>query len=189
MIIIQQTLVSDDILDKQFACNLEACHGACCVEGDEGAFVEAEERKMLQKVFPKVKPYLTPEGIDALEKQGLWVLNNEGVLKTPLMKNGPCAYTIWENGIALCGIEKAYNDKKISWQKPISCHLYPIRISKVGEYEALNYERWDICKPACKKGKSLGIPVFRFVKTALIRKYGEAYYEALEATYVYKQEE
>lgn len=186
MIIIHQTLVSDDILDEKFACNLNACKGACCVEGDEGAFVDAEERKMLEKVYPKVKPYLTPEGIDAIEKQGLWVTNDEGILKTPLMKNGPCVYTIWDNGIALCGIEKAYLDGKVKWQKPISCHLYPIRISKVGEYDALNYEEWDICKPACKNGKSLGIPVFRFVKSALIRKYGEEYYNALEATYAYR---
>ena len=187
MIVIQQTLVSEDILDKEFVCNLNACMGACCVEGDEGAFVDEDEKKMLKKVYPIVKEYLTKEGIDAIEKQGYWVTNDEGVLKTPLMKDGPCAYTIWEKGIALCGIEKAFLDKKVKWQKPVCCHLYPIRISKVGEFDALNYEKWNICKPACKNGKELGVPIFRFVKTALIRKYGEEYYEALEATYAYKQ--
>ena len=189
MIIIQQTLVSEDILDKEFVCNLNACHGACCVEGDEGAFVDKNERKLLEKVYPAVKPYLTKDGIKAIEQQGYYITNDEGVLKTPLMKNGPCAYTIWEKGIALCGIEKAYNDKKIKWQKPVSCHLYPIRITKVGEFDALNYERWSICKPACKNGKELGVPVFRFVKSALRRKYGKEYYEALEATYEYREKQ
>lgn len=187
MIIIHQTLVSEDILDKAFVCNLNACMGACCVEGDEGAFVEEEEKKMLKKVYPIVKEYLTKDGIDAIEKQGFWVTNDEGVVKTPLMKNGPCAYTIWDKGVALCGIEKAFLDKKVKWQKPVSCHLYPIRIAKVGEFDALNYEKWSICKPACKNGKELGVPIFRFVKTALIRKYGEEYYEALEATYEYRE--
>jgi len=187
MIIIHQTLVSEDILDKEFVCNLSACKGACCVQGDEGAFVEEDEKKMLKKVYPAVKKYLTKDGIDAIEKQGYWVTNDEGVIKTPLMKNGPCAYTIWEKGVALCGIEKAFLDKKVKWQKPVSCHLYPIRITKVGAFDALNYEKWSICKPACKNGKELGVPIFRFVKTALIRKYGEDYYEALEATYQYRE--
>lgn len=186
MIVIQQTLVSDEIFEKLFVCNLNACKGACCVEGDEGAFVDEKEKKQFEKVYPEVKKYLTKEGIKAIEKQGYYITNDEGVLKTPLMKGGPCAYTIYENGIALCGIEKAYRDGKIKWKKPISCHLYPIRISKVGEYDALNYERWNICKPACKNGKELGVPVFRFVKDALIRKYGKSYYEAMEATYEYK---
>lgn len=187
MIIIQQTLVSEEILDKEFVCNLNACHGACCVEGDEGAFVDEDEKKMLKKVYPKVKPYLTKEGIKAIEKQGYYITNDEGILKTPLMNNGPCAYTYFEYGIALCGIEKAFNDKKIKWQKPVSCHLYPIRISKVGDFEALNYERWSICKPACKNGKELGVPIFRFVRSALVRKYGDEFYNALEATYEYRE--
>jgi len=117
MIVIQQTLVSEDILDKEFVCNLNACMGACCVEGDEGAFVDEDEKKMLKKVYPVVKEYLTKEGIDAIEKQGYWVTNDEGVLKTPLMKDGPCAYTIWEKGIALCGIEKAFLDKKVKLEE------------------------------------------------------------------------
>lgn len=189
MIIIQQTLISEDIFEKQFVCDLNACKGACCVEGDEGAFVDPSEKKKLEQVYPAVKPYLTKEGIKAIEKQGYYITNDEGILKTPLMNGGPCAYTIFENGIALCGIEKAYREKKIKWPKPVSCHLYPIRISKVGEFDALNYEKWNICKPACKNGKTLGVPIFRFVKDAIIRKYGKEYYEAMEAAFEYMQNE
>jgi hypothetical protein len=187
MIIIQETLVSDEIMDNDFACNLNACKGACCVEGDEGALLDKDEIPMLRKIYPKVKEYLTPEGIEAIEKQGYYIVNDEGELKTPLIDNGPCAYTYYSEGIALCGIEKAYREKKIKWQKPVSCHLYPIRITKVGEYDALNYERWKICKPACVNGKQLQIPVFRFVKDALVRKYGQEYFDALEATYAYRK--
>lgn len=150
--------------------------------------MEEKEKKQFAKIYSKVKEYLTKEGIKAIEKQGYYIINDEGILKTPLMKGGPCAYTIYENGIALCGIEKAYRDGKIKWKKPVSCHLYPIRISKVGEYDALNYERWNICKPACKNGKELGVPIFRFVREALVRKYGKEYYEAMEATYEYRME-
>ncbi|MEZ5013723.1 MAG: DUF3109 family protein [Chitinophagales bacterium] len=188
MIIIQETLVSEDIFEKQFACNLSACKGACCVEGDEGAFVDEKEIKKLKEVYPAVKKYMSKEGIEAVEKQGYYVVNDEGILKTPLMKSGPCAYTIFENGIALCGIEKAYFNKEVKWRKPVSCHLYPIRITRVGDHDALNYERWNICKPACTHGKSLGIPVYQFVRDALVRKYGKEYYKALEATAKYLQE-
>ncbi len=187
MIIIQQTLVSDDILEKEFACNLSACKGVCCVGGEEGALLNKDEIKILKKIYPAVKEFITEDGKKAIENQGYYVRNGEGELKTPLINNGPCAYVYFESGIALCGIEKAYIEKKVNWQKPISCHLYPIRITKVGEYDALNYERWKICKPACKNGKQMGMPLFRFVKNALIRKYGEDYYNALEATYEYKQ--
>lgn len=186
MIIIQQTLVSEDIFDNEFVCNLDACKGACCVEGDEGAILEKSELKTLEKIYPDVKPYLTKEGISSIEKQGYYIINEAGEYKTPLINNGPCAYIYYDAGVALCGIEKAYREKKIKWQKPVSCHLYPIRISKVGEYDALNYERWKICKPACKHGKDLGIPIFRFVKDSLIRKYGKAYFEAMEAAYEYR---
>lgn len=186
MIIIDEILVSDDILDFEFVCNLDACKGACCVEGDEGAILEKEELEILEKIYPEVEPYLTPEGKAAIEKQGLFITNKEGALKTPLINNGPCAYIYYDNGIALCGIEKAYREGKISWQKPVSCHLYPIRIEKVSGHDALNYERWNICNPACKNGKKLNVPVFRFVKDALIRKYGSEFYDALEATWQYR---
>jgi len=189
MIIIEEKLVSEDILDVEFACNLTACKGACCVERDEAAILEEQETDILKKIYPVVQEYLTEEGRKAIEKQGYHIVNNEGELKTPLINNGPCAYVTYQDGVALCGIEKAYRAGKLNWPKPVSCHLYPIRINKVGEYDALNYEKWDICKPACKHGKKLHVPVYRFVKDALIRKYGPSFYEALDATFVYRQEQ
>ncbi|MFN3939207.1 MAG: DUF3109 family protein [Chitinophagales bacterium] len=188
MIIIDEILISDDILDHAFVCNLDACKGACCVEGDEGAILEETEIEILEKVYPAVEAYLTAEGKEAIEKQGFFITNKEGALKTPLINNGPCAYIYYDNKIALCGIEKAYREGKINWQKPVSCHLYPIRIENVGGHDALNYERWNICNPACINGKKLKVPVFRFVKDALIRKYGEDFYNALEATHQYRLE-
>jgi hypothetical protein len=187
MIIIQETIISDDVFDQEFVCNLDACKGACCVEGDEGAYLDKEETKILKKIFPKIKNYLTKEGIKAIEQQGYFVENAEGELKTPLINGGPCAYITFEKGIALCGIEKAHRDGKIKWKKPISCHLYPIRITRIGDHDALNYDRWKICKPACKLGKELHVPVFRFVKDAIIRKYGKEYYGAMEATWEYRK--
>lgn len=187
MIIIDEKLISEDIMDVEFACNLSACKGACCVEGDEGAILEASELPILEAIYPKVKDLITQEGREAVEKQGYHIVNQEGELKTPLINNGPCAYVYYDQGVALCGIEKAFREGRIDWPKPVSCHLYPIRINKVGEYDALNYEKWSICSPACKHGKKLHIPVFRFVKDAIIRKYGAAFYEALEATYTYRE--
>lgn len=186
MIIIEEVLISDDVMDKAFVCNLDACKGACCVEGDEGAILEEKELPILENIYPQVKEFITPEGREAIEKQGYYIRNAEGEYKTPLINNGPCAYIYYDNKIALCGIEKAYREGKIDWQKPVSCHLYPIRIEKIGELEALNYERWNICNPACKNGKKLQVPVFRFVKDALIRKYGSEFYDAMEATFTYR---
>lgn len=188
MVIIDEILVSDDIFDKEFVCNLNACKGACCVEGDEGAILEKAELPVLEDIYPRVQSYLTPEGREAIEKQGYHIQNKQGEYKTPLINDGPCAYIYYENGIALCGIEKAYREGKINWQKPVSCHLYPIRIEKVGGYDALNYERWSICNPACKMGKQLHIPIFRFVKDAIIRKYGTAFYDAMEATFTFRKQ-
>jgi hypothetical protein len=189
MIVIEEKLISEDILDEAFVCNLNACKGACCVEGDEGAFLEASELAELERVYPVVKEYITDAGRLAVERQGYHITNSDGELKTPLINNGPCAYVYYSEGTALCGIEKAYRDGKIDWMKPVSCHLYPIRITRVGDFDALNYERWDICSPACTYGESLQVPVYRFVKDALIRKYGEGFYEALDATYNYRKEQ
>jgi hypothetical protein len=135
-----------------------------------------------------VKDYITQAGRDAIGNQGTHIINNEGEYKTPLVDNGPCAYVTYQEGVALCGIESAFRDGKLDWPKPVSCHLYPIRIQDVGGYDALNYEKWNICSPACKQGKAAHMPVFRFVKDALIRKYGTSFYEALEATFTYREE-
>ncbi len=185
MLIIQNILVSDDIIKKQFLCNLDACKGACCVEGDSGAPLEEEEIKILEKIYHLVQPYITDEGRAAIEKHGVSVYYNEAEeYGTPLINNGPCAFINYDdNGVALCGIEQAYNDKIIDFKKPISCHLYPIRIELNDEanFEAINYDKWDICKAACSLGKKKELPVYQFLQEAIIRKYGEDFYKELEA--------
>lgn len=177
----QETLVHEDVMKEEFVCNLSKCHGACCVQGNAGAPLEDDELKELEACYPAVKPYLTPKGVATIEKEGLWVLDFEGDQTTPCVDGDKeCAYTIFEAGQAKCGIEKAWLDGKISFRKPISCHLYPIRITKYPEFDLLNYDRWSICSAACTLGAELKVPVYRFLKEALIRKYGESWYEGLE---------
>ncbi len=181
MLAIQSTLVSEEIIEKHFVCDLNACKGACCVKGDYGAPLEDDELKQLEKTWPKVKPYLTEAGVKAIEKQGKYVLYEGKEWVTPLVSGKECAYTIFEKGVAKCGIEKAYFDGKITFRKPVSCHLYPIRINKMkNAVEAINYDRWSICKPACKLGDSLKVPIYKFLKDSLTRKFGEEWYRELE---------
>ncbi len=180
MLEIGKTLISLDVITKKFCCDLISCLGSCCVHGDSGAPLNGKEKGFLEQAYPEIKPYLRPEGISAIEEQGLHVLDDDHDTVTPLINQGECAYVIFENGVSFCGIEKAYREDKISWIKPLSCHLYPIRIREYKHYDALNYDEWDICRPALKKGKGLGLPVYLFVKDALIRAYGEDWFEQLD---------
>ena len=181
MIVLQNTVVSDDLKDKFFVCNLEKCKGACCVEGDLGAPLEDEELHILTQNYEAIKPYLSPEGVQAIEEQGLYIKDWEGDFSTTTIGNRECAYAIYDENLTLkCGIEQAYLDGKITWKKPISCHLYPIRITKYDGFEALNYDKWQICNPACGFGADLGVRVYQFLKEPLIRKYGKEWYEELE---------
>ena len=176
-----KTVISDDIKDHFFVCNLEKCKGACCVEGDLGAPLEEEELEVLKEAYSMVKPYLSEEGIKAIEEQGAYILDEDGDYSTPTVGGRECAYAVYdENNILKCGIEQAYNDNKIAFKKPISCHLYPIRITKYDQFDALNYDQWDICNAACQLGASLNVPVYKFLKEPLIRKYGERWYNELE---------
>nr|WP_322623165.1 DUF3109 family protein [uncultured Flavobacterium sp.] len=175
-----KTIVSEDILEKEFVCNLSACHGACCVDGDAGAPLNEEETKILEEIYPIVKPFLRKEGIEAIEAQGTWVVGTDGDLETPLIDNKDCAYVIYDGKTVLCGIEQAYNQGLVSWKKPVSCHLYPIRVKDYSEFAAVNYDRWDICSDACALGKELEVPVYKFVKEALIRRFGIDWYTELE---------
>lgn len=178
---VDKVLVSDELVTENFICDLEKCKGACCVEGESGAPLEDKELTELNKIYPKVKPYLTEEGKRAIDEQGLYVKDADDEWVTPLMwPGGPCAYTVFENGIALCGIEKAWRDGKFKFQKPISCHLYPIRIEKMRAGDALNYHRWEVCNPACKLGKRKKVRVYEFLKSALIRKYGKIWFNKLD---------
>lgn len=180
MIAIEDTLVSEDLLDKKFVCDLGACKGECCVAGDSGAPLEEEELSILEEIFPLVKPYMNEEGINTIEEQGMYLVDYDGDFVTPLVDGHKhCAFTIFPNGIASCAIEKAYNEKKISFKKPISCHLYPVRINKYKEFTAVNYHTWDVCKPARQCGKKLDVKVYKFLKEPLIRKFGEKWYESL----------
>lgn len=180
MIIIDDILISDDVLEKKFVCDINACKGACCVEGDSGAPLEDEETGILDDIYEEVKPFLRPEGIKAIEKQGKYVIDQDGDMVTPLVNGKECAYVIFENGITKCGLEKAFEEGVVDFKKPISCHLYPIRIKKLTTGEAMNYEEIDICKPACTCGKKLDVPVYRFLKEPIIRKYGEEVFCMLE---------
>ncbi|MBG44674.1 MAG: hypothetical protein CL530_11980 [Aequorivita sp.] len=176
-----KTIVSEDIIEKDFVCNLNACKGACCIEGEAGAPVTEEEVAILKEIYPKVKPFLRPEGIAAIEQQGTYIKTDLDELETPLVEGKECAYvTFTDKGIASCGIEDAFNAGSIDFRKPISCHLYPVRVQDYSEFSAVNYHRWPICDDACTLGKELQVPVYKFVKTALIRKFGENWYTALE---------
>ena len=180
MIQIDDKLISEDLFSEEFVCNLAKCKGICCVEGDAGAPLDEDETKILDEIYPKIKSYLRPEGIQAIEEHGTYTLDFEGDLVTPLVNNAECAYVIFdEKGYTKCAIEKAYEDGVIDWQKPISCHLYPIRITEYSNFSAINYHEWDICSDACTLGKELGVKVYQFLKKPLIRKYGEDFYQTL----------
>lgn len=182
MIAIDNTLISEDVLEKKFVCDLNACKGACCVAGDSGAPLEKEELAILDNILEKVKPYMVKKGIKAVEKHGSYVIDGDGDYTTTLVSEGAeCAFVFFDDQkIAKCAIEQAYIEKKIDWQKPISCHLYPIRISKFKTYDAVNYNKWSVCAPACACGEKLDVPVYKFLKAPLIRKYGKDWYKQLE---------
>lgn len=182
MIAIDNILISDEVIEEQFVCDLNKCKGGCCDDGDAGAPLEKEELQQIDKIYEIVKPYLTREGIAEIEKNGRYLYSQEFGWVTPAIQGQMCAYGFKdENGITKCGIEQAYYDKKIDWKKPISCHLFPIRIKKTKSNELVNYEpREDLCQAACSLGKKLKVPVYQFLKEPLTRKYGQAFYEALE---------
>ena len=180
MIDIENTIVSRDVISCFFVCNLSACKGACCVHGDSGAPLDKEEAEILEQVFPKLKPYLSRNGVDAIAEQGTSTIDVEKDTVTPLIAGKECAYVVFEKGIARCGIEKAYNDGVISFRKPSSCHLYPIRIKRNRTFDAVNYDRWEICEPAIENGRQLKMPLYRFVGEALINRYGRDWYKQLE---------
>ncbi len=181
MISIKNTLVSEELLDNEFACDLHACKGACCVEGDGGAPLDENELETLEQSFHAVKPYMTEKGIKAVEEQGTWIVGEDGGKETPLVNGKECAYVYFdEHHIAKCAIEKTYRKGEIEYKKPISCELYPVRIQTYPEFDAVNYHKWHICKSACKCGLKLKLPVYKFLKEPLIKKYGVDWYAALE---------
>lgn len=181
MIQVGEILVSDDIKEVEFVCNLEKCKGACCVEGDLGAPLEEDELETMHAIQKAIKPYLTKEGLAAIKAQGPYILDEDGDYSTPTIGGKECAYALYDQkGVLKCGIEQAYLDGKIEYRKPISCHLYPIRITKNKKgFEAVNYHKWSICSAACTLGQSLQVPLYKFLKEPLVRKYGAAWYAEL----------
>lgn len=186
MIVIDNMLISDDVVEKQFVCDLAKCKGGCCEDGDAGAPLGDNELQILQDSYEKIKPYLTDAAIKEIERKGKYVHSDEFGWVTPTLEseNEICVYGRRdEKGIIKCAFEQAYHDGVITWKKPVSCHLYPI-IAKKGkdsEYENVNYAPREIlCRPGCRLGEKLKVPAYQFLKEALIRKYGEAFYELLD---------
>ncbi len=181
MISIEKTLVSEELLDQHFVCDLSACKGACCVEGTGGAPLEKEEQKLLEEYYPLYKEYLTEKGIEVIEREGFGVIGEDGGLEAPLVQGKECVFVRFDaDGTAKCGVEQAYAEGKIPWKKPISCHLYPVRVDKYPSFEAVNYHKWQICSPACDCGAKLKVPLYKFLKEALVRKFGEEWYAELD---------
>ncbi len=179
MIIIDDILVSDEIKEIHFSCNLKACKGDCCVDGDAGAPLEEEEISILEDDLVEILPYMTKEGVEVVKNNGVFEYDVDGEYVTPLVDDDECAFVYTDDGISYCAIEKAYIDGKIKFQKPISCHLYPIRLSYVGKTLAINYHEWYICSSALQNGTKLGTPLYKYLKQPLIRKFGEIWYNKL----------
>ncbi len=179
MIIIDDKTISDDLRDVRFVCNLKKCKGACCVEGDAGAPLLEEEIGQLEDNLDAVKPYMTEKGLQVVQETGVFEYDMAGDDVTPLVDGGDCAFVNFTDGVAWCAIEKAWEEGKSEFRKPVSCHLYPVRITSYEKYDAVNFHNWHICKPALVHGKRLGVPLYKFLKDSLIRRYGETWYREL----------
>jgi hypothetical protein len=180
VIAIGSTLCSEEVFTHAFVCDLGKCKGACCVEGDAGAPLREEELLMLDRIRPALEPFLRPEGLAALAEQGNYVRDSDGEWVTPLVAGKECAYVVFKGGTSFCGIETAHRAGVVDWPKPLSCHLYPIRVTSYKAYDALNVDHWKVCEPACSLGREFNVPVFRFLKNSLIRAYGTEWYEEAE---------
>lgn len=179
MLRIDDTIFSFDILEKKFICDLPKCFGNCCRYGDAGAPLNSEEAVMLKEIYPVVKSYLRPEGIRSIEQQGTYTEDIDKDLVTPLIEDRECAYTVINNGIYMCGIEKAYSEGKIAFQKPLSCHLFPAKIKHFSDFRAVNYVELPICSAARRKGQTEGVYVYEFLKEPLTRALGKNMYDEL----------
>ena len=178
MIQIKDTLISEDIFETCFVCDLGKCKGMCCVEGDAGAPLTHEEYEAIKDVLPKIWDDLSLKARELIEKQGIAYIDGDGELATSIIKGRECVFTYFDaDGVCRCAIDNAFREGKISVQKPISCHLYPIRLRKYDDFTALNYDRWSVCRPALRLGKKTGIKLYQFLKEPLIRKFGEEWYQ------------
>ena len=183
MIQIEDKIISLELFKNHFKCDLSRCFGHCCLYGDAGAPLEDREAELLDSKFSVISKFIDKNGVEAIKKYGVWVLDAEGDLVTPLVDGKECAYSVNDKGIVRCGIENAYYAHAVEFNKPISCHLYPIRISKMDKYTALNYHQWHIFNPAVNLGNKDGVPIFRFLKDAIIRRWGDLFFNELENAY------
>lgn len=179
MIRLDDTLISDDLKGILFCCDLPKCKGSCCVEGDGGAPLEPEEASLLEEHLEAILPYMVPAGAKVIRAHGVFDYDMDGHYVTPLVKGRECAFVYFEEGIAKCAIEKAFSEHQITFQKPVSCHLYPVRIKKTRYHDAVNYHKWEICKKALEKGHHEKMPLYVFLQEALTRKYGRSWYNRL----------
>ena len=178
---VKDKVVSTQIFDRKFVCDLSACKGACCIEGDAGAPLTLEEVDILEDNLEVIKPYMRKEGIEAIDKTGVFYMDQDNEPVTTLVNDAECAFVFFdENGITKCSVEQAHLAGKLDFKKPLSCHLYPIRTKKFNDFTALNYDEWKICVPACDCGDKLDVPVYKFLKEALVRAFGEEFFKELE---------
>jgi hypothetical protein len=183
MVLLDEFVIDESLFSAYFSCNLVACKGACCVEGDAGAPLTGAEAQLLKQEVSQLQPYLLPQGLAAIQEQGVAVEDEWSGRTTPLVRGRACAYAVFEDGTALCGIEKAWQAGATAFRKPISCQLYPIRVEYRNDRIYLRYHHWDICQPACVQGQGSQMPVFRFLKAGLIRAFGSRFYDELESIY------
>lgn len=179
MLEIEGKIISLEVLEKKFCCNMQECAGTCCVQGDYGAPLEEGEAEQIEEFFPVFKKYMPRRSVSVVKRSGFSVPDIENVQTTPLVKGGECVFTYFEGRTARCAIEKAYLNNMIPFRKPISCHLYPIRIKKYKEFEAVNFHNWHVCYSAHRFGEEKNIRLIDFLKEALIRKYGQGWYDML----------
>jgi hypothetical protein len=181
LIEIHDKIISTQIFDRKFVCDLNACRGACCIKGDAGAPLEEEEANILEENIDKIKPFMRKEGIEEVDKTGVFYIDQENDMAATLVNEKECAFVFFdEKGITKCAIEKAQSEGVIDFKKPLSCHLYPIRVKRFNDFTALNYNHWDICEPACSCGEKFNVPVYKFLRDPLIRAFGSTFYEELE---------
>jgi hypothetical protein len=189
MILIQDTIISPDVLEEYFRCDLSVCKGICCVEGESGAPVEQEEMLRMEEVLPLIWDDLSPPAKHIIEKQGIVYMDEDGDCVTSIVEGKDCVFTRYdENGYCKCAIEKAFREGKTDFYKPVSCHLYPVRVVRYKGFRAVNYHRWSVCEAARILGKTNNVKIYRFLKEPLIRKFGEEWYEELETYHYYRYE-
>ncbi|HBB02040.1 MAG: hypothetical protein A2W86_12815 [Bacteroidetes bacterium GWD2_45_23] len=180
MIQIQNTLISDDIFEEQFICDLCKCKGQCCVEGESGAPITREEFEQINEILPQIRKDLSTKALEVIDRQGIAYTDTDGELVTSIIDGRECVFASFDaDGVCKCTIDSAFREGRISVQKPISCHLYPIRLHEYADFTAVNYHRWSVCRPAQKLGRKEGLPLYRFLREPLIRKFGEAWYQEM----------